>query len=194
MSEVTLKIRLKSNGPALMNSPVLSDPLHPKAKLLKLLNKNKSKTDENYLEIAKIQFTHGVYYDTAFGGVHWPCKNIRASLIDGAKVHKNGKKVKEAVVFLEYAVPLKYKGPRTPDELFEDPKHLFKSSIPTGRGTRVNSYRAMFPEWECEFSLIYDNELITEEEIMTAFDIAGRRKCLGDYRPLFGKYFVEKLK
>ena len=63
--------------------------------------------------------------------------------------------------------------------------------IPSTKGRSVRS-RPMLKDWELEFEIHVMNDDIPTDVLKGMLDDAGREGGLGDYRPRFGRFVVEK--
>ena len=59
---------------------------------------------------------------------------------------------------------------------------------------RVMSWRPMFKEWSCEFTLEIADEMLDPTTIKQILETAGRFKGGGDYRPDYGRFIVQTFK
>lgn len=59
---------------------------------------------------------------------------------------------------------------------------------------RIVRARPRFDNWELEFEIEYDEEVISEFKLKEIVDFAGNRVGLGDFRPLFGRFIVTEFK
>lgn len=188
-----MKVRLTGSGtrPLIMHNVRLASPLNPYAKQLKALNSKRVKTDEDRLEIARVEWEGGLYHDTSIGPFI-PAANLLASLIGGAKLIKAGKKVERGVVVDGLEFPLVYDGPRDVEKLWGNGESEFVDMRPVKVQTsRVDRCRPIFRDWIFEAEILIDPKIIEIDEFRTVAENAGRFEGLGDYRRLFGRYTAE---
>ena len=61
-------------------------------------------------------------------------------------------------------------------------------------GGRIATHRPMFDDWKLEFTMILDEEILSEKLLREIVDAAGKRIGLGDFRPdckgPFGRFVV----
>ncbi|EAU9316256.1 hypothetical protein U9S86_004573 [Salmonella enterica] len=187
----TIRIKLTSTRPMLMHSDVLSDPLNPLTQKHKALTGKRKKTDEDYIEIAKSEWTSSLYYSPDIG-IYLPSQNVEAAIREGAKLQKLGKAVIRAVEIDELEIPLQFTGPKDPEAMWNAGMYDARSvKVSTARLTR---YRPIFKSWSCEFTLKFNEMVINEAEVMKALADAGEFCGVGDYRPKFGRFHAEKIK
>lgn len=190
---IEFRIVITGTSELLMHNSRLANPLDPAAKALKKATGKRTKTDDDYEEIARLEHAGGLYLDPDVGP-YVPSDNIWRSLYDGAKKHKLGVKVKEGVIFSEPVNPLSYKGPRDQDGLWKDENFRHFASVKVGM-QRVMRCRPVFRQWSTEANGILDPNVLDFEELITVANTAGMIIGLGDYRPRYGRYraTVEKI-
>lgn len=199
-----INIRITGLSPLLMSSDRLADPLDAATIEHKKLTsiRGKAKTHEVYVAISKSQYVNGVYWAKGIGP-YIPTVNIKKCLEEGAKLSRNGDKVRKGIILTEEMVPLDYPGrpkgkPHTPEQLWNaGVKYLDKRSVVVG-GSRVICYRPCFPvPWTLEFSVSYDTDIIEAKWIIEYLNQAGSYIGLGGFRPAknghFGRFTAEDL-
>lgn len=186
---------IKSMSALLMHSDRLADPLDPDAKELKALTSKRKKTDEDH-ELIKHKDWKGALYYRKDIGPYMPGINIKACLVNAAKLNKLGQAVKRGVVINEMECALNYKGPRDIEDLYQD-DFVDTRSVVVGT-SRLMRTRPIFQEWALEFSLIFSDEILSLDDVLMIVDRAGKFIGLGDYRPdkggPFGTFEVKKYK
>jgi len=185
-----MKIRLTGKGtrPLIMHNVRLASPLNPYAKQLKALNSKRVKTDEDRLEIARVEWEGGLYWLEGIGP-YIPGANLFASLIGGARLLKAGKKVERGVSVDGIEFPLIYRGPREIEPLWNGGESEFIDVRPVKVQTsKVDRCRAIFRDWAFEADLTIDQKVLEIDEFRAVADNAGRFEGLGDHRRLFGRY------
>jgi len=187
----TLKLKVISNGPALMASERLVNPNDPITKELAKYTGKRKKTEEDNAEILRLKFLGSLYYDDSVG-IYWPGINLWASLRDGAKLSKRGQQIIRGAIVLEEFMPLKYKGPKEPEKLYKDPMFVdVRSGVLSGR--RVMTCRPIFREWECEATIVYDSGIVNHDDLISIANDAGQFSRMGTFRQRFGRYTVEEI-
>ena len=190
-----VKIKLIGRTPTLMHSDRLANPFDPITKQLKALSGKRGKTEEDLLEIARVEWLGGMYYDEDLGP-YIPGRNITSMLINAAKRSKEGKKVSAGLIINEDKIRLNYSGPRNPDEMWSDGRFTDIRTIKV-QASRVARCRAIFCDWSLEFEVIYDPTVVEKTDIVKWAENAGKLIGLGDYRieksGTFGRFDVEVL-
>lgn len=185
------QFRLTCTGttPLLMHNARLSNPLDDVAKKMKRITAKRTKTEEDYEELARFEHMGGLYFDPDVGP-YVPGQNFERCLVDAARITKSGKKI-ERGVFVETDVnPVSYDGPRDIDGLWKDANFRHAASVKVGM-QRVTRTRPYFREWVVAADGMFDAAVINLEELQEIADTAGRMIGLGDWRPRFGRFTAE---
>lgn len=188
-----MKVRLVATGtrPLLMHNVQLASPLNSYAKRLKQLNAKRNKTDEDRLEIARVEWEGSLYYDPEVGP-YIPGPNVFRSLINGARITKAGKKVERGVLVTELVMPLVYKGPRDLEGLWGNGESEFVDvrTVVVQRN-KVDRCRPIFRQWAFEAECLLDPKVIDFDEFVEIAHNAGAMEGIGDYRLMYGRFEVE---
>ena len=191
-SEIRILARIRGIAPGLlMHSGVLADPLSAAAKAIKSVSSRRKKSDEDHLELARLEFKGSMYYDPKLGPV-MPGNCLDATLIDGAKRSKAGKAFKAQVFCDGEVFRLEYDGPRDIDALWDHGG--FRSSLSVRVGTaRVIRTRPIFRDWAVEFNItVVPGAEVNPEDVKLALTNAGMYSGTCDFRPKYGRFVVEK--
>jgi hypothetical protein len=188
-----MKVRLTAKGtrPLLVHNVQLASPLNRYAKELKRLNSKRIKTDEDRLEVARVEHEGSLYYSDEMGP-YLPGGNLFASLIEGARLSKNGRKIERGVMVVDLELPLIYKGPRDIAGLWGNGDSEFVDLRPVVvQRNKVDRCRPIFRDWAIEAEVLLDLSVIELDEFTMAAQNAGAMAGLGDYRRSYGRYAVE---
>jgi hypothetical protein len=188
-----MKLRLTCTGtrPLLLHNVQLASPMNPYAKKLKALNSKRVKTDEDRLEVARVEFEGSLYYEADLGP-YLPAQNVLRSLIGGARLSKAGKKIERGVAMIDFALPLIYDGPRDVEGLWGNGESQFVDIRPVSvQRNKVDRCRPIFREWVVEADVLIDPKAIDPSEFRDVAANAGALEGLGDFRTMFGRYAVE---
>ena len=116
-----------------------------------------------------------------------PAEQVRRSLINAGAFMKskvgNAKKSMKNVVAAMFMIEqdrIPFKGD------FEIDK---RSAVNNAVKARVIVIRPCWKNWTCEFTLLVDNDTITEETITQLFEYSGNYVGIGSYRPEKNGYF-----
>jgi|JI9StandDraft_2_1071091.scaffolds.fasta_scaffold13819_6 hypothetical protein len=167
----------------------LADPRDPIARQMKSISSKRTKTDEDFAELAKLEFEGGLYL-TDDGKVGIPAWNVFRSWQEGAKVNKLGRAV-ERGVFMSGAdiLPIEYNGPSSPVDMW-NAGHVDSRSVKVGM-SKVTRTRPSFRNWSLVADFTVDLDVLREDDLGMIVRNAGLMSGLGDYRPRFGRYEVE---
>ncbi len=188
-----IKVKITGTSPLLMHSERLSNPFDPLTKEQKKLSSKRKKTEEDHEEMAKNEWTGGLYHDKEIGP-YIPARMLKAAIRDGAKLSRGGKKISRAVQVLENRLPLQYKGPRTVKKLWDDGRFMDIRSVVVQR-SRLMRCRPVFHEWSVEATLMFMADQIDKADLVANLETAGLLIGMGDFRPDkggdFGRFDVE---
>lgn len=185
MEQVTITIN--GTSPLLMHSDRLSNPLDPLTKEIKTYTGKRKKTDDDHLEIARLEWRGGLYHDPKVGP-YIPARNIKAALIVAAKKTKDGPKMKSGATILDSMCRLQYRGPRDIDALWDDGGFTDIRSVAV-QSSRTMRCRPVFPEWSATFTIVYDPAVVDKADLIRFAETAGQLVGIGDYRPANGGDF-----
>jgi hypothetical protein len=185
----TYKIKFNHVTPLLMKSTRGVNPLDPLVKEQKSLTSLRKKTDDDIMRLMEIDYELGAYYDDEVG-FYIPAEMIEACIREGAKANRLGEKAKIAIFVNQEKIKLIHNGPTELMEAYEtvDYKDI---RIVTVNRAKITRCRPRFNRWALEFTVDLDTDIMNEDEFLTALDIAGRQKGLGDYRPRYGRFAVK---
>lgn len=188
-----MKVRLTAKGtrPLLMHNVRLASPLNPYAKQLKALNAKRNKTDEDRLAIARVEFEGSLYFDEEIGP-YIPGPNLLASLIEGGRLTKAGKKIERGVNVDDLVMPLIYRGPRDVESLWGGGESEFVDmrTVVVQRN-KVDRCRPIFRQWAFEADILLDPAVIDLDEFTEVARNAGAMAGIGDYRRMYGRFETE---
>ena len=192
-------INLKFTGTsALLHScDTLADPLNPATKDYKAISKKKTKTDQDHLDLARLQWDALMYYDEN-AGVIMPSQNIRATIVRGATLNKLGMQVKRGTLMLEPFSVVDYGRKLTKDQMWDNQSQFVDRRTVVVSKSRIMCYRPKFMNWSIQFTLHYDDTVLDEDQIIRACQNAGMFVGIGGFRPekggSFGRFEVSVIK
>lgn len=188
---LTLTLKLTGVRPLLMHNSRLADPTNEITRALKALTAAKNKTDAQYEEIKKLEWLGGLYTDQQ-GRIAVSEDLVLGCGTAGARSLKKGPAFKAAVLGAEAFYPLEYDGPEDLEELFKTGKFVDYRGVVVNRNRTMRA-RPRFDKWSLTVSLILDESAINPKDVLSAYDFAGRMVGIGDFRPRFGRFTVEKI-
>lgn len=201
MSMKNLKLKVTGIAPLLMHDNKAANPLNSYAKALKSKTCKLKKTDQDYFDIARIEWEAGLYIHD--GVVAIPARCIEKCFLLGARKSKLGKQYESGVFLDSDWSELSYRGSKIKasksdlipndglDKFFEEHSDIQMVKVGTNQVPRC---RPTFVEWSFECTLMFDPTIIEEANLLNACQDAGRLIGLLEQRPRLGRFVVEKIK
>lgn len=183
-----VKFVIEGVTPTIMHNGRLADPLDEFAKKIKEISGKRKKTDEDYIEMAHLEFMGSLYMDDS--GPCWPGENIERGIIDAAKEQKLGKQFTKGIL-CDGLWPLIYKGPKDGEKMWEDGGFRDTRKARVGQASIMRT-RPIFREWKLEFVVHFRPDIVNEAQLVDAVKVLGRNIGLSDHRPRFGKFEVKE--
>lgn len=193
-----LNLKITGIRPLVMHNGLLADPTNPFTIAMKKITSKGSKkmTEADHKERDRVEWLGGLYWSEDIG-LHIPSDNIERCVLEGAKKSRLGKDAQAAVFCTEPEVPIEHDAitKQTKEQLYADKAGRFILR----RGVRVQlsriiRIRPLIPTgWTAKFTLEFDESIINESNLLQAVVDAGALVGLGDWRPKFGRFTVEKL-
>ncbi len=195
-----MEIQAKIRGvrPLLMHNGAGVDSQTKQAKEKAALTKKKPQTDADKNAIARLDFVGGLYVDEA-GKIIIPDVNLLAVIAAGAAKFRKGKDAKAGVLINDHGVfdfmdgKIKNDGKGTVDKLWQSGKYTDRRRVVIQRAA-IMKVRPVFNKWTCEFAFDIDDEICNTDDVKTWLEMGGKRAGLGDFRPQYGRFEVEKFK
>lgn len=186
-----IKFKLTGIRPLLMHNARLSDGTDDVTKELKSMTGNKKKTDDDLEQIKWVEWLGGLYLDEG-GMIAIPADNVLATVIEGARKRKEGKNAAAGIFETAPFFKLEHDGSSDPSKLRGNKRFCDYRSVRVGM-KRVMRARPIFRSWSVEIGLQINPEIINTRAVCEALEIAGERIGLGDYRPRYGRFTIEKI-
>jgi hypothetical protein len=183
---VDLTLEITGTAPLLMHNARLSNPRDPMARAMKKISAKRGKADDDYEELAHLEFLGSLYTDPDVGP-YVPGDNIFRALVDAARKRKLGVKVTSGLIVMSGVNPLAYTGPRDPEKLWQEGTFAHEASVKVGT-SRVIRTRPRFTGWATSAALYLDTETLDLDDLVQIVETAGRLVGLGDWRPRFGRF------
>lgn len=194
-----LKVRITGETDLLMHSDRLLNDFDPLTVEKKALTAKKvRKTDADKLRIMQIELEGALYWLDG-EGVYLPGDNLRKSVIEAARLTREGKGFERGFYVDDAALMLKYRdGPATIERLISEPKFRFVRGVVQAR-QRIMRARPIFRDWSCEAHIAFDpSQIKNKAAVLTAMEAAGLYVGVGDWRVgkggRFGKFTVAEVK
>lgn len=200
----TLTFHIRGLTPLLLHNGQLTDQLNPASIALSKAVKaaTKGKTESLIAEVARMEFLGSFYVDDE-GAPCAPGENLEAAIRSAAKHSREGKAVQTGLM-IEGNVPIIYKGPKTPQELWDVRSPGEHEGPVAGRPfvdrrrcklkqNAVMRTRPIFREWEMVIPVLYDTRLINKSSLMDYMKICSEQIGLFEMRPKFGRFEILKV-
>lgn len=193
MNNTKIQINVKGTTPMIMHSSRTANPLDPFAKALKKVSSKRAKTDEDYEQLAKIEYEASLYRDADDfkngPNLYMPTENIIACLVNAGKKLKNGRSsMKAAITGIIPSSPLGYEL-KTPwdsyEEMCGDERSWFQKIVNV-QGSKVVRTRVLIPEWSFTMDAELETNICDVDMLGEILTVAGRLIGLGDWRPSSG--------
>lgn len=184
----TLKFRLESASPLIMHNGQLADPFNAFTKALKKVSGKRKKTDEDFIQMAEIEFRGGLYLEK--GKPCIPAEAVEATLLHAAMTKKMGKQAKIGL-YCTKNIAIEYEGPKTPDALWADENFRFVKGVRIGQ-SKVMRTRPIFNEWAGDLEITFNPGVFDEDDIREIVKIAGESIGFLEWRPKFGRFTIAK--
>jgi hypothetical protein len=196
----SLEVIWRGESPLICHNGRLANPLNPYARKVKSFSSKRKKTDEDFADLARIEFEGSLYLDERYGPCI-PCNNILATTISGARKSKMGREI-DLALFVEGTpktgdagvVKLEYEGPRDIAQLWGNGTSAYVDSrLVVVNRARIMRTRPIFPQWSLHFIVRFDASVVNDEGVIKSMEDAGFYSGLCDYRPRYGRFTVEIL-
>lgn len=189
MKKISLKI--EGTQPLMLNNPQTVNPFNEYTKALKPLTSKRKKTDDDYVQIYRLQFEASLYVKN---GVYIiPGEHFWKSVCTAAKEQKMGKKFEQSFFIAEDSVLDFPEKKLSVDELYEEKSHVDIRDAGI-KDNRIPACRAIFSEWKTTVECYFDDTQIDYNDVLRFFEIAGLRYGIGTYRQKYGRFSIKEIK
>jgi hypothetical protein len=183
------ELRLEGEAPLLMHADTLLDITHPLTRQFKELTAKGSaqRTMDDNMNIARVEWLAGLYYDEALGP-YVPGAMVKRAITEAATRLKKGAPLKRGLVVVQTKIPLEYDGPRDLEGLWDEGFRDMRGAVNSGRNSgRVMRCRPCFEEWALTAEVAYDPTECDADTLAAIAEFAQVRG-IGDFRPEFGTF------
>ena len=187
----TLKFKIEGVCPLLQHDDKMANPFNEYTKLMKAISSKRKKTEDDLLEMARIEWTAGLYY-TPQSGYFIKAECFEGAFYEAAKTKKLGKTFKEAVRMPDNPAFRFEHDTLTPQQLFEMDSYKDFRTIKIQRA-KILRCRPIFTDWNCEIELWYEETRLDSREIIDLVNYAGRYIGICDYRPKYGRFTATEI-
>ena len=190
-----LRARLTGTSDLLMHNGELADPLNPHSRRLKQISAKRVKTDQDYEDMAKIEFMGALYLDR---NLH-PC--IPAKVLEGvilgrggaARQKREGQQAAKGI-FVDSSFPLEYDGPKDAEAMWQDSRFRLSAMVRV-QANRILRVRPLIPAgWTADVEITFDDAAVNKEQLSGWLKTAGEEIGIMDWRPRYGRFSVELIK
>jgi len=169
---VKYKVKIKGKAPLLMNKFSVEEKTTSRAKKVYVPEKEAERKT----------------YRTEKGKLFLPSTHFKAAMVKAATDfkmtgRKSYKEYIKAGLFID----------ETEIVLDQQDYEIFECPVVIQRA-RVMSWRPMFKEWSCEFTVELADEMLNVTDVKQILEAAGRFKGVGDFRPEHGRFEVKDFK
>ncbi|MBU2018767.1 MAG: hypothetical protein KJ941_03895 [Bacteroidetes bacterium] len=173
-----------------MHNGQLANPLNEITKQIKAISGKRAKTDADLEEMARLEW-HGSLYTNEKGKICIPGQIFEAVLFNAAKGKKLGKKAL-AGLFCDDNFVLDFPDKdKSIDKLWENSDYRFSALVVIQR-SRIMRMRPIFKKWSAIVVVEFDEKVFNEREVIDIVQMGGDIG-IGDWRPRYGKFTVEKV-
>lgn len=186
-----LKVKLTGIVPLVVHCGQLANPMNPIVKAIKVITGKRKKTDEDILEIARLEWLGSLYLNADKQYV-LPGVGIESAVKDAAKMSKLGRVINRAVMvpadpLIEFPM-MKL----SPDALWEREEHRLQKMMKVGT-SKVLRTVPQFPVWSVDVELSYLPDQIDRQTLLNVLGDCGRLNGMFEYRPHWGRFQVKDL-
>ena len=184
-------LTIEGTAPILMHNSRLADKLDPITREKAVVAAKRKKTDEDDLELSRLEWTGGLYFDATVGP-YLPSDNVFKALVEAARKSKQGKQVEQGLVITTDVNPLAYGGPRDLGTLWGrgESEYVFRKTVKQQQ-SRITRTRPIFRTWSTEVEGEIDDAVLDLRDVAEFARIAGLYIGVGDWRPRFGRFVAE---
>lgn len=189
-----VKVRIAGTSPLMMHNGRLVNPLDPIVQEMKKITSKAKKTEDDYMQLYRLEFIGGLYYDSKLGP-YIPANCLWATIRAGARFQKKGPAIERGMLVADPMNRLEYSGPRKSTEMFDQGFADIRNAKPPGSSGQVMRCRPIFaPPWSVSFTLMFDPAQMASEELRYWTEQAGILSGLCDGRKGLGmgRYTVEE--
>lgn len=189
----SIKFKVQGTTSLMLNDVKSANPLNEYAIEMKKYSSKRKKTEEDHMQLFKLQFISALYYDKK-NGYYIKSECFEKSLEEAAKTKKLGKKFNQCVRVFDNP-PLEFiDKDKTPEQLFELPSYADVRMVGIMGKSKIPTCRPIFEDWSTVVEVFYDEDLLNEQEVIECMNLAGKYHGVGTYRRLFGKFSAEVTK
>jgi hypothetical protein len=187
MALETVEYKIRGIAPLIMHNGQTADPLNKFSRQLKEISGKRKKTEEDYAEMARIEWHAGLYVN-ADGFAILPASILESAIQEGARKQKLGKQFKSSV-FVDDDAVLEIGAKKKAVDLWGDDNYRDTRGVKVGMA-RIMRTRPIFAKWSTSVVITFDNEQVNLQDVHRSVIDTGSKVGLCDYRPKFGRFEV----
>lgn len=196
MKSITFRIEGLEGQCLMFHNGQLANFFYPYTKALKEFTKRRGKTEEDMIQLSKVEWEGGLYMSHKNPDGTWaedshviiPRECLFATILSGAKKYRMGSQFKAGAV-IEADARLIHEGGKTLAALRGDERFIHICLVDVN-GAKVPRTRPKFDKWSAEFTIQFDESVIDEADIIRAVEAGGRLVGLCEMRPTQGRYRI----
>lgn len=194
----TISFSITGVEPLLLNNPQSIDPFNHYAKAKKKITDKRKKTEEDQLELRRLDIASKTYFDPELG-VYIPTTWITAAIAGNAWVRAKISKAQiRASVFPTAPggkIKLHYEGEQQVKELADiadNPKFSTVLLLKQGQ-VKIPKAIPIFHKWSFTAELDFDPTIIDRDTLVSILDYVSSYGGFGDFRPTYGRSQFKEL-
>lgn len=193
----TIHVKFASyDSPLLMNNPQCVDSFNEFSKAKKIITSKRSKTDEDQMELRRLDLKSKLYFDEEEGlGVYVPTTWVAAAMAANSwnRVKIKKAEIRSGVFPTRTMMKLHYTGEdkvKTAEDIARNPFYTKTLLLKQGQ-VKIAKCSPIFRDWYFEVDLDYDPEIIDQTTLENLLQYCAKYGGFGDFRPTFGRATCE---
>ena len=195
MSILSAHVKIIGINYLLQNNPQTVDRFNKYAKKMAAINAKKTRrTDDDYIELRKIEVESKMYFDESLGiyvPSTWLAEAIAVNAYRVAKISKAD--IRGALFTVQDKCKLTYDKMnlvKTPHDIIGNSAFHHIATLKQGLPRVVKAF-PIFKNWSFECGLVFDDKIIDPDSLKRIIDHAATYGGFGDFRPTFGRAKAE---
>lgn len=183
-----VRLNISGTSPLVMHNIRLADEREPIVKAIKELTSKRSKTEDDYFEIERLEWIGGLYFDDE-AGYYLPTWGVIRTLENAAKATRQGSQLIRAVAATERFTPLQFphRG-LSVESLWKLEQYRWRTMVGVNNA-KVARTRPIFPEWNIKVDLFLEPSLMDFGSLEQIARRAGMIEGMFDARKLgYGRF------
>jgi hypothetical protein len=180
-----MDVQIKGIAPLLLHNGDMADPLNPLAQEMKKVSGKRNKTIADHEELARLEWHASLYQKD--GKICVPGVMLDKAIIEAARKSRKGKQAQAGVMVIDDPLLDFSRKSKALSDIYASGHHTDRRMVVVSRA-RIARTRPRFDVWGVAFTLQYDDEQLSDSDILDMIDIAGQSIGIGDFRPRFGRF------